>query len=244
MSLFTLGRRSNSKGFTLLEVLVAMAIFAMIALYAYRVLNQVMQADKVSQGKSARLAELQQAMLTIERDMLQLTNRQVRFPAGEKQASVLKGQHFFLDSEDDGLLFTRRGWQNPAAMLPRSEVQLAAYRLAEGKLIKDYHFYPDPEVGAEPQSLVLLTKVEAFKVRYFDGDSWQESWDASELPRAIELRLKLKDYGEITRRFAIPGPDKDEAKGGSKSDGQSGNPGIGLPGQPHDPGKGSGRSKT
>lgn len=208
--------RSLTRGFTLLELLVAMAIFALLAVGAYQVLNQVLQADKTSQEKSGRLAELQQAMLTVERDMLQLTSRQVRFPGGDKQASVFKGGPFLLDSEDDGILFTRRGWQNPAAMLPRSEVQLAAYRLKEGKLVKDYYFYPDPDVGVEPQEQPLLAGVDAFKVRYYDGKDWQESWDAAALPRAIELKLKLKDFGELSRRFAVPTPDKDDSSGEDK----------------------------
>ncbi|WP_115717091.1 type II secretion system minor pseudopilin GspJ [Gallaecimonas mangrovi] len=202
----------RQRGFTLIEMLVAIAIFALIAVAAYQVLNQVMSADNSSDKASKRLAEVQQAMLTIERDMEQLTTRQVRFPNGDQQTHVLSGSAYALESEDDGVLFTRRGWQNPQAMLPRGEVQLAGYLLQDGKLIKKYFFYPDPEIGMEPQQQVLLTDVESFKVRYYDGDAWQESWDASDLPQAIALKITLKDYGEIERRFAIPTKKKDDSK--------------------------------
>ncbi|ROQ18910.1 type II secretion system minor pseudopilin GspJ [Gallaecimonas pentaromativorans] len=202
----------RQRGFTLIEMMVAMAIFALIGVAAYSVFNQVSLADRSSQEASKRLAEVQQAMLTIERDMTQLSSRQVRFPNGDKQSEVLAGKHFFLDSEDDGILFTRRGWQNPSAMLPRSEIQLAAYRLEKGELIKQYYFYPDPEVGVEPQRQVLLTGVEELKIRYYDGENWQDNWAASELPQAIAITLKLKDYGEIVRRFATPSKGRGKAK--------------------------------
>lgn len=65
-------------GFTLIEVLVAIAIFASLSVGAYQVLNQVQRSNEISAERTARLAELQRAMVIMDADFRQMALRQFR----------------------------------------------------------------------------------------------------------------------------------------------------------------------
>ncbi|MCY7295666.1 type II secretion system minor pseudopilin GspJ [Alteromonas sp. a30] len=200
----------RSRGFTLLEIMVAIAIFTIIGLASNSVLNRVLDSDEASQEKFAALQRLQRIMLTIERDLLQATARPVRSSTGDNKI-VLKGGENFLESEADGIGFVRLGWQNPQLMLPRSTLQAVGYRLQEGRLEKVYSNYVDNVVGAEPRVKVLLEDVEDFQVEFFlrqkqdaeDTSNWGDNYSGEELPKAVALIIETKSFGRIRREFAL-----------------------------------------
>ena len=73
--------RSNaqrSQGFTLLEVLIAIAIFSVISMASFSIFQTVLNSDEVTKQRTERINELQRAFLIIERDMLQIARRSVR----------------------------------------------------------------------------------------------------------------------------------------------------------------------
>ncbi|MGL6171847.1 MAG: type II secretion system minor pseudopilin GspJ, partial [Vibrio sp.] len=81
----TLSRSAHAKlagqqscGFTLIEVLVAIAIFASLSIGAYQVLNQVQRSNQISAERSARLTELQRALVIMDADFRQMALRQFR----------------------------------------------------------------------------------------------------------------------------------------------------------------------
>ena len=137
-------------GFTLLEILVAMAIFTLIGLASTAVLSSVIDSDELSTERFGKLQTLQRAMLTLERDILQATARPIRVE-GETNPVVLSGGGDLFQSETDGLGLVRSGWHNPQLMLPRSTLQAVAYRLQEGQLQRLYGNYVDNVIGYEPK---------------------------------------------------------------------------------------------
>ncbi len=222
-------------GFTLLEVLIAISIFALVGLASFQVLDQVLKSDESSAEKTRNLKNMQQAFFVMERDFMQLAKRQVRFPDGERQEPVLVSGNQLLDSGSGAVIFTRLGWINPGAMLPRSELQLAGYRVQEQKLERLYYLYPDPDLGAEPQSVALLEGVEELAFRFHDGEHWVNSWDKPLLPRLVAVRLTLAGYGEIERRFMVPEgatQERQEAAGNEPGASGSDRPGDDRPQDP------------
>ena len=98
----------RQRGFTLLEVLIAIAIFALLAMATYRMLDSVLQTDRGQRQQEQRLRELTRAMAAFERDLLQVRTRPIRDPLGDPLASL------YGDSgKDTRLEFTRSGWRNP-----------------------------------------------------------------------------------------------------------------------------------
>ena len=203
--------RVKHQGFTLLEILIAMAIFTLIGLASTSVLTTVIDSDQASSQRFEKLEGLQRAMLTLERDILQAIPRAIRVN-GEANTTVMRGGRDLLDSEADGIGFVRAGWHNPQLMLPRSTLQAVGYRLQEGQLQRVYGNYLDNVIGFEPKVKVLLQDVTDFRVEFLTSSknngeeaSWQESYVGTVLPLAVAVTLNSKDFGQIRREFFLHG---------------------------------------
>jgi general secretion pathway protein J len=196
-------------GFTLIEILVAMAIFTVIGLASTGVLTSVINSDQLSSERFERLEELQRAMLTIERDILQIVPRAVRIN-GDPVDTVISGGEDVFDSDADGLGFVRIGWHNPQMLLPRSSLQAVGYRIQEQQLQRLYGNYVDNVIGYEPKVKVLLFGIEDFRVSFLtkaeqleEPEEWDEAYSSSTLPIAISITIVSKTFGEIRREFML-----------------------------------------
>jgi general secretion pathway protein J len=202
----------NSRGFTLLEILIAMAIFTLIGLASTNVLTTVIDSDEASTQRFERLEGLQRAMLTLERDILQAVPRAIRVN-GEPSQIVFSGGRDLFESEADGIGLVRGGWHNPQLMLPRSTLQAVGYRLQEGQLQRLYGNYLDNVIGFEPKVKVLMTNIEDFQVEFLtsandkdsDDASWQESYTGTVLPSAVAITIDSSIFGKIRREFMLAG---------------------------------------
>ena len=200
------------RGFTLIEILIAMAIFTLIGLASTGLLTTVIDSNDISEERFAKLQLLQRAMITIERDLQQAVPRAARVN-GEKQDVVMAGGEVD-NSDDDGIGFVRGGWHNPQLMLPRSTLQYVAYRLNENRLERLYSNYVDNVIGYEPKVRVLLEDIESLNIEFIatssnesldeDEDlSWNESYKGTALPRAVAIEFVSKDFGKIRREFTL-----------------------------------------
>lgn len=211
---------SKSGGFTLLEVLVAMAITAFVAITGYTTLSTVITGVDSERRAAARLHEVNRALGMISRDIRQSVNRPVRDEFGGLESALTGGA-----LAREMLSLTHAGWHNTVAA-PRSGLQRVAYRLTEDRLERLSWPVLDQASVIEPQVAVLLSDVEAFDVLFLsalsqlqsgrgielDRRQWQSSWIADistpgaviEPPAAIEVVLSLADWGEVHRIYALP----------------------------------------
>ncbi len=194
------------RGFTLLELLVALAIFALVSAMAYSGLNNVLRARETTDAHASELAQLQKVFNILGRDIEQAANRSVRDNYGEA-----KGPFITSDHGSELLEFTRYGWNNPfpSDKRLRSYEQRVAYRLDEGKLIRSYWFDLDRDYDSKQFEAVLLTGVDHLELRYLDRDKhWQTGWppqgsEDQPLPRAVEVTLELKTLDKVSRLFLV-----------------------------------------
>ena len=208
--------RRRTGGFTLLEIVIAIAIFAVIGIGASTLLKQVVDGNELSQARFAELEKLQRAMLIIERDLLQAVARPMRIE-GDSDGTVMTGG-VMSESDADGIAFVRTGWHNPQFMLPRSHLQTVAYRLRDNNLERVYSNFVDNVIGYEPKVRVLLEGVEDLSVEFFvkaDGPperdrDWAESYKGTVLPRAVALIITTETHGEIRREFVVSGGISDD----------------------------------
>lgn len=201
-------------GFTLLEMLVALAIFALIGVAAYSGLDQVLRTGTAVEAAAERLQRVQLAVHFLEQDLAQAVGRVVRDEFSLEQPALL------MDGGEDLLRLTRTGWDNPLAR-DRSALQRLAYRLEDGELYRRYWLRLDRSGVSRPREVLLLDNVASLEVRALDDDGqWQERWpppqvedDPGLLPRAFEVFLELGDWGEIRRLIPVARGGPDQASG-------------------------------
>ena len=187
-------------GFTLVEVLVALAIFAMIASAGVGLLSFAIDNRLAVRDASERTAAFQRARALMRADLGQAAPRRVRGGDGAPQAAFeLGGEALFA--------VTRRGWINPGEAR-RASMQRVEYRLVEGRLERRVRERLDGARPAEPQ--VLLENVESAQVTaILDGDpiaDWRPVQNRP-LPDAVRIDLTLEGYGPVSQLFMVAGAD-------------------------------------
>jgi len=208
----------RNKGFTLLELLVAMSIFALLSIMAYAGLDTVLNTRRVLEDNMDRLSEVQKSMLFISRDLNQMVDRGIRDEFGDyKPALIASSLNISLDTPI--IEFTRSGYSNPLGA-KRSHLQRTAYHLQDNILYRDSWQVLDRAQDSRPYKARLCAKVESILFRYLDNKGeWHTQWPPVNsstttgqinaagptlLPRAIEVSLRLSDWGTITRLLRLP----------------------------------------
>ncbi|WP_212625981.1 type II secretion system protein GspJ [Pseudomonas sp. PP3] len=172
-------------GFTLLELVIAMAIFALLGLASWALFDGVVRVQQSSVAHERELRNLQRAIAVIERDVLHVTD----------QPLVL---------QQTQLHWQRGNWRNPLD-LPRSERQALTYRLEEGALWRESR----AEGSTVVQRQKLLDDVRDLRWRLFDARTgWRNDWPTgptAEAPLAVEMRVSVGRFQAIRRVMLLPG---------------------------------------
>jgi len=207
----------RARGFTLIEVVIAMFIAAIMFAIGYGAINQALRDRDSLNVSQERVTEIQRGMRVIAQDFAQTIARAARDTSGTGQ---LMPAMLATGSSDIIVTFTRAGWSNPAG-IQRPAEQRVRYRFFDGDLVREHWLSVDPALNTEPRQRTLLTKVSAVEIRFLDPVSrqWRTDWPSGGAtgqvapnavsllltrPIAIEFTVVLEDWGRVTRLFEIP----------------------------------------
>lgn len=216
-----MGLPVSRNGFTLMEMLIAVTITAVIGLGVWQVLgNVVASRDRVNEVAD-QFDSVQRTMLLLERDITQIVNRPGRDIYGDFKPALTSRE------DDFALMLTRQGWRNPLGTR-RSTMQRVAWEYTGDELHRRYWVSVDQGQEDNSQDLMLLSDVTDFTVRFLDDQrNWRDDWPDETsmanlspgsrpdipLPLGIEITLEHERFGELVRTFSLPDFDNSQAQG-------------------------------
>ncbi len=197
----------RAAGFTLVEMMVALFVFALLATAGSAVLLSGLDAKETFAAREASLGRLYVARAIMKADFGQAVDRAVRDPDSGQSLGGFTGGY---DLNQERLVsLVRSGWTNPSAALPRADMQFVRYRLEGDVLMRRAYARLDATGDTPYQDRALLAGVEAIEIRYFDGARWSPRWPVSartgRLPRAVSVELELAETGAVRQVFLVPG---------------------------------------
>ena len=214
------GSRQRADGFTLVEVLVAMAITALVAIIAYTALSAALASAERLRFSTERARDIGQVMAMLARDIRQVVKRPVIDEFGQRVPAVIGGE-----LARDMLSVTRSGWHNSTGA-PRSTLQRVQWWLEDETLWRGYFPVLDRTAGTEAVETAILEGVERFELRFLpalsavesdrndviDRRDWRDSWIADlsqpgqmpSPPAAVEVLMEVAGLGELRRTYVLP----------------------------------------
>ncbi|GAA6152188.1 type II secretion system minor pseudopilin GspJ [Pseudoteredinibacter isoporae] len=202
---------NRESGFTLMELLLAIGIFSVISVGAFRLIDDSLRNIRQADQRYERFSHLSLCLDLFEQSLLQAVARPVREEYGDLREA------FTGDSQS--VEFTHFGWGNPISSwqgdLKRSRFETALIQDDEGmRDVWKLKQWPvlDRAYDSEADTIVSC-EFEQVELRYAGKiDDWYNSWPVSDvnnsksrMPVAVELTVSVQGFGEIQRFFTVGG---------------------------------------
>jgi len=189
-------------GFSLIELLVALAVFSVMAALAYGGLNSIARTRAELGRQEDAFRDLMRAVAMFDRDLREAVPRPVLGNVGQSVPALI--------GTAAGVEFTRVGFANPQAEA-RSNLERVTYQLDDHAFKRGRYAVLDRAASTTPELTTLRAGVLDLRLRYLDRSGrWSDAWplpqatDPNLLPRAVQWRLSTRDYGEIERVIELP----------------------------------------
>jgi general secretion pathway protein J len=194
------------KGFTLVELLVALAIFAILTGFAYRGLTAMLESRDALQRESRKWRDVALFVGRIDRDLSAVLKRTSIGASGTPLMPVSSAIE--SSASPDGLALTRSG--SPLQESTLAAPQRVAYRIRDGAIERLAWTGVDAAPREEPSAVAVLRPVAALGFRFLDPKGeWRATWGLpgsadKTLPAAVEVTLQLASGEKIVRLVDLP----------------------------------------
>ncbi len=191
-------------GFTLIEVVVALAVFGIVGITAFSGLNAILKWQTDLDIRSEQIKSIQLTLKYLERDVNRAIARPVRDQYGDTQPA-------FSSDGESIMSLTYSGWRNPAGLL-RSSLQRVAYEVDEDQFKRHSWNRLDGAISEDAREVVLLEDVKELEIEFLNkANAWVDQWPPLNsdptsigLPRAVLISFEAQPIGKITRIITVP----------------------------------------
>ena len=184
----------QESGFTLIEMLVALALTSMIAVAGSTLLVGTVRASDRLGKTTSSVNEIDLAHTLMRDDFANAV-----MLAGEARRPS-------SDTSQAFIAFVRDGWNHPVPDETRSNLLAVEYAYKNGTLTRRAWLRPDPVAQTLHVDRVLATGLSRLSARYFNGREWLPEWQSdAALPAAIEITLEYSDKDALTELFVMGG---------------------------------------
>jgi general secretion pathway protein J len=186
---------THESGFTLVELMISLFIFGMLAAAGVGLLSYSTQAQAVTAQRLEDVAAERRLTAILTNDLAQAVPRVSRDLTGALEPAFRGGQGPVL------LRYVRAGLSN-SAEANRSGIQRVEWRIDKGQLFRTSRSLVDGAAEADP--IIMADNVERVALRFRNEGNWQSDWapsDPFELPEAVELIITHKGGAPLTRLF-------------------------------------------
>lgn len=200
----------TQRGYTLLEVMVALALFSLLAVAASAMLDSGLRFRSQLQQQAGQSQQLEQVWQLLEHDLQQLQWRQGRDPLGQTYPVFIWHQPRSGDGTMAQLSFTSRG--RPAWLEGRwlSRPQQVSWRLDfnRGQLQRRHNLLLDPAQQNRAQYYDVLAGVSDLQWQFWLNGQWRDRLpQQAAFPQAIRVSVQLQRLaGPLSRVYLLPEP--------------------------------------
>jgi len=173
--------RPGEHGFTLVEVMVALMIFGMIAAAGVAILSFSIRAQAATAARLDDGSALARTISALSADLAQAMPRAARDEGGTLRPAFI--------GEAGTLMLVRGGWTNIDAA-PRATEQKVGWQIVDNALVRSG--YPQIDGAAPLPPVPMLAGVQALRLRYRYAGAWSDRWDGAggvPLPQAVEMTI-------------------------------------------------------
>ena len=196
---------TTTRGFTFIEVVIAVALLATLSLGISLLINQSMIQSNAVTERTKRLEDLDRALHFIQEDLSQAVSRFYRSEPNQFSYP------FTANIDGDLIQFIRLGQTHTFYKNKLSNLERIRYQQQGKQLNRISSPIIDGTSATQWSTATLLDDITNLEIRYYNNQTWNISWtipDASNsnlLPRAITLMFEYPPFGKITRVFLLPG---------------------------------------
>jgi len=191
-------------GFTLLEILIAIAIFALISFATFMLFQQSLSTDKQYKKHAESLVALQRCYRLLQSDLSQIIERTIRDEYGEKLPTIQ-----LIDTIDGkSIEFTRAGRSNPFHK-PRSNLLRLQYFMRDKQLIRKYWTHLDRSLDTKQSEQIILNNIKTMSWQFLDANEWISLWPSNSentlnnLPKAVQVTITAENNRSFKWLFPI-----------------------------------------
>lgn len=204
----------NQRGLTLVEVMVALGIFATVSVISVSAFSLAARGAEQLEEATRRTGDLERLRGLLRQDLYQAAPRAVFEPEAQAPRPPFMGgravNELLQRGEGEALLaLVRTGWANPGAREPRPELQAVTYLIRDQQLIRRTRPFLDAVIETPFRDDVLLTDIAEAEIEFLVDLEWRDSFglETGEVfPAAIKLSLEHPDYGPLEQVFLVGGP--------------------------------------